>query len=84
MISNWVFWFIGILTIPLGFLLHHITKDEKDIYTKFFPAILWILAIISAIFLTINKTTAIKTIYMFITILFWNYADKIINIFNKK
>ena len=75
MIGNWILYVVGILTVPLGILLGYLTRDEKTIYTKFFPAILWILAILSVIFFTININNSIATIYLFLTILSWNYFD---------
>jgi len=63
-----------ILTIPLGIALAKITKDEKPIYKKYFPVILWLLAITSAIFFTINKTIALTLTFTFLTTLTWHKA----------
>jgi hypothetical protein len=64
-----------ILTIPLGLALAHITKDEKQIYSKppYFPVILWVLAIIAAITYTTNKTIALTLTFIFLTTLTWNW-----------
>jgi hypothetical protein len=64
------------LAIPLGLFLASLTKDEKNIYSKapYFPIILWILAILSAVFLTLDKTIAKTLIFVFITVLVWNKA----------
>ncbi len=75
--ENIILFIIGILNIPVGILLNKITKSEKEIYTKIFPALLWILAISSAIFLLINKQIAITTIYIFTIIFVWQNLDKI-------
>jgi len=63
-----------ILAVPLGFILANITKDEKDIYTRspYFPVLLWILAIASAVFYSINRQTALTLIFIFLMTLTWN------------
>jgi hypothetical protein len=66
-------YFILILSIPLGLFLKYLTDDEKPIYKKYFPAILWALAIASAIFYTLNLKTALILTFLFITVLVWNY-----------
>ncbi|MCK4650379.1 hypothetical protein KAT36_04060 [Candidatus Pacearchaeota archaeon] len=65
-----------ILAIPLGLALATITKDEKQIYSRiqYFPVILWILALATAIFYTINKQIALTLTFIFITIFTWNKA----------
>ncbi len=57
--------------IPLGLLLSYLTKDEKPIYKKYFPALLWILAILAAIFYTLNILTALSLTFAFLLILVW-------------
>jgi hypothetical protein len=63
-----------ILAIPLGIILAKTTHDEKPIYTKYFPSILWILAIAAAILYTLDKTIALTLIFTFITTLVWHKA----------
>ena len=65
-----------IIAIPLGLALAHITKDEKQIYSKppYFPVILWILAIATAISYSLDKTTALTLTFIFITTLVWQKA----------
>jgi len=65
-----------ILAIPLGWELAKITKDEKEIYSKpkYFPTILWILAIAAATFYTLNKQLALTLTFIFITTFVWNKA----------
>lgn len=69
-------YFILILAIPLGFALAHITRDEKQIYSKppYFPILLWVLALITAIFYTINKQIALTMGFIFIMTLTWSKA----------
>ena len=63
-----------LLAIPLGIALAKITKDEKNIYSKtpYFPILLWILAIATAIFFTLDKRIALTLTFIFITTFIWN------------
>ncbi|MFA5484790.1 MAG: hypothetical protein WC260_00860 [Candidatus Pacearchaeota archaeon] len=70
--------------MPLGLILSLITKDEKEIYKKYFYTIKWILLIFTAIFLTTNKIYALSTTFILITILFWNYSEYIINFIKQR
>ena len=65
-----------ILAIPLGWALAKVTEDEKEIYSKvpYFPTMLWILAIATATFYTINKQIALTLTFIFITTFIWNKA----------
>jgi len=63
-----------LLAIPLGIALAKTTKDEKPIYTKYFPSILWILAIAATTFYTLDKTIALTLTFTFITTLTWHKA----------
>ncbi len=65
-----------ILAIPLGFALAHVTKDEKQIYSKspYFPILLWILAIAATVFYTIDKKIALPLVFIFIMTFIWNKA----------
>ena len=67
---------ILILTIPLGLALANVTKDEKNIYSKkpYFPILLIILAIATAIFFVLDKQTATILLFILITTLVWNKA----------
>lgn len=62
-----------VLAVPLGVVLSVITKDEKEIYTKpcYFPTIVWVLAFLSAIFLTINRPVGLSLLFSFLTVLVW-------------
>jgi hypothetical protein len=64
------------LAIPLGFALAHVTKDEKQIYSKspYFPILLWALVLIAAVFYTINKQIALTMTFIFIMTLTWSKA----------
>jgi hypothetical protein len=61
-----------ITSIPLGWFLSRLLKEEKPITDTYFPSILWILAIASAVLLSINLTYALTTIYLFFMILTWH------------
>ena len=75
---------ILLCAIPLGLILSLITKDEKEIYTKYFYTIKWILLILTAFFLTTNKTYTLSTSFILITILFWDSSEKIINFIKQR
>jgi hypothetical protein len=60
-----------ITSIPLGFFLSWFLKDEKPLIKSYFPPILWILAIASAIFFYINLVYALTTAYLFFMLLTW-------------
>jgi len=66
---------ILIAAIPIGMLLAKLTKDEKPIYKKYFPPMLWIIAIAAAVFYTLNITAALTLTFIFIIILSW-YKSK--------
>lgn len=65
-----------ILAIPLGLLLLKLTKKEKDIFSKkpYFPVLIWVLAIASAITFSINKTIAIPLAFLFLMVFTWHKA----------
>jgi len=62
--------------IPIGLLLARITKQEKSIHKKYFPIMLWILAIAAGVFYTLDLLAGLSLTFIFITVLFWNHADK--------
>lgn len=76
---------ILILAIPLGLILAKINSDEKKIYNNppYFPIFLWPLAIISAIFFTLNSQIAMTLTFSWLTILVWSKDTEIKNIFKK-
>jgi hypothetical protein len=69
---------IIISAIPAGLLLAYLTKDEKNIYRKYFPAIMWIIAISAAVFFTLNIRTALTLTFVFVLMLTWLKSDKFI------
>jgi hypothetical protein len=73
-----------ILAIPLGLFLASLTKDEETIYKKYFPAMLWILAILAAVFYTLNTQTALVLTFIFLMVLSWLKSTKIMEILNLK
>jgi len=62
---------ILITSIPVAYLLNLLTSDEKDLIKHYFPSLLWVLAILSAVFYTTNLKYAFITTYMFITLFSW-------------
>tara|TARA_Y100000310_G_scaffold338641_1_gene428857 strand:+ start:9060 stop:9290 length:231 start_codon:yes stop_codon:yes gene_type:complete len=58
--------------IPLGLLLKHLTKEEKPIYQKYFPPLLWLTAILAAIFYTLNLQIALSLTFIFVLVLTWS------------
>ena len=64
---------ILIAAIPIGIFFKHLTEDEKTIYKKYFTPLLWVLAILAAIFYEINKQLAFTLTFMFIIVFVWNY-----------
>lgn len=74
----WLIVFLLLCAMPLGLILSIVTKDEKQIYTKYFYSLEWFLLIATAVFLTINKIYAITCGFLVILIFFWNNADKIL------
>ena len=62
---------ILLIAIPTGILLAKATKDEKTIYKKYFPPILWIIAIAAAVFYTIDLTAALTLTFIFMVVLSW-------------
>ena len=69
-------YFLLLLAIPLGFIAADMTRAEKEIYSKtpYFPIFLWILALLAAIFLTIDKTAGLTFAFMFILVSIWGKA----------
>jgi hypothetical protein len=68
-----IIYFTLLLSIPLGILFAKITGWEKEIYTKphYFPSLVWIIALLAAIFLSINKTIGMSLLFTFLTTLVW-------------
>lgn len=60
------------LSYPSSKILAKYTKDEKNLYKRYFPSLIWILAVLSAASFFINATIAFTLTFMFLTILFWN------------
>lgn len=52
--------------VPIGIILYKLTKDEAKTYNKYIPSILWIIAILAAIYFTLNLTIAFTLTSMFI------------------
>ncbi len=65
-----------IAAIPAGILGAYLTNYERKIYKNYFPAILWILAIVSAIYYSIDIRIALTATFMFIMTLTWKYSTK--------
>ena len=63
---------VFLLSYPVALLLFSLTKDEKKLYKRYFPSFLWILAILAAVFYTLNLQVALTLTFMFLVIFFWN------------
>ena len=72
MLKTALYIIILLTAIPIGILLAKLTKDEKSIYKKYFPPLLWIIAITAAVFYTLNLTAALTLTFIFIVILSWH------------
>ena len=66
-------YFLVLLAIPLGIITSQATKHEKEIYSKapYFPLFLWVLAILAAVFLTLDKIIGLTFTFMFLFVLVW-------------
>ncbi len=62
---------VMLLSIPAGLLCYFFTKDEKDIYRWYFPAFAWVLAALTAVFLSVNLIYAMTTLFMLLIVLVW-------------
>jgi len=60
------------LSYPTALVLKRITKNEIQIYEKYFKIALWPLAILAAIFYTLNTEIALTLTFLFLLIFFWN------------
>jgi len=60
------------LSYPTALILKKYTKDEKQIYQKYFAIALWPLAILAAIFYTLNLQIAQTLTFLFLVIFFWS------------
>ena len=61
-----------LISIPLGIILSKVTKDEKNIYKKYFKIILPILGAIAIAFYFLEEVIALTLTFIFFMILFWN------------
>lgn len=68
--------FILLLAIPCGLLGAYLTNYERKTYMLYFQPLIWILAIISAIYYTLNTKIALTTTFILIMILTWKYSTK--------
>jgi len=76
-----VFYSILILatSLPIAYILHFLTKDETNLTNFYFPPLLWILALTSAILFSVHVQYALTTTHMFLTILIWHKLNNSIN-----
>tara|TARA_Y100000310_G_C20512622_1_gene729619 strand:- start:764 stop:985 length:222 start_codon:yes stop_codon:yes gene_type:complete len=58
--------------IPIGLLAKYLTKDEKPIYKRYFKPLIWIVAILAAVFYLLNILIALTLTFIFILISVWN------------
>lgn len=67
-----IFFIIALsLSYPVAWILARYTKDEKNLYKPFFPALAWILLILAAIFFAFNFVSGMTFLFMFLVIEFW-------------
>jgi len=66
--------------LAVGVLGAYITNWEREIYIKYFPVFLWVLAIAAAIFYTLDLTIALTLTFMFFMTLSWLYSTKFLKI----
>ena len=66
-------YFVLLLAIPLGIIASKFTQDERNIWGKspYFPIFVWVLALLVAIFLTLDKTTGLALAFMGILVFTW-------------
>jgi len=64
---------ILLLAIPFGIIAANVTRFEKNIYSKspYFPFFIWVLAILTAVFLTLDKTAGLSFAFMLILAVTW-------------
>jgi len=56
---------------PIANILAKNTKDEKSIYNKYFNLMLWPLAILAAIFYSLNIPIALTLTFITLVMFFW-------------
>jgi hypothetical protein len=71
-------YFALLLSIPLGVILSKLTNREKNIFLKpiYFPTILWVLIVLAAIFLTLDKLIGLSLLFIFFTAFVWFRCSK--------
>jgi hypothetical protein len=62
-----------LFAIPLGILCAKVTRDEKKIYLRrqYFPSMIWIVAILAAVFLSLDKVVGFSLVFITLMIGFW-------------
>ncbi len=70
-----------LLSIPTGLLCYWLTRDEKNIYGRYFIAFGWVLALLGAFFLSVNSIYASTTIFMLLLVVFWSNGERILKRF---
>ncbi len=57
--------------VPLAFLCKKLSPDEKKHYDRYFPALLWVLAVLAAAFYTLDITVALGLSFLFLLVFVW-------------
>ncbi|VVB80313.1 Uncharacterised protein [uncultured archaeon] len=65
-----------LLAIPCGLLGAYLTNYERKIYNLYFQPLIWTLAVISAVYYSLNIKIALTTTFMIIMLLTWKYSTK--------
>ena len=63
---------ILLTSIPAAYVLHSLTKDEIKLTNLYFPPLLWIVALVSAVLYSVNVKYALITTHIFLTIFVWH------------
>ncbi len=63
---------IILLAIPLGILARKLTKDEKDLYEKYFLIIIPVIFLSAVIFAFLDRQTFLTLVFIFLMLVSWD------------
>jgi hypothetical protein len=61
-----------LLAVPIGLFAKNLTKDEKQIYRKYFQFVIPLIFILAVTFAFLEKITFLTLTFMFLMLLTWN------------